>query len=82
MFQKMVIETAALFHLLLQERFLSGGRIQTILECFSHIVRFIFYRTMSQGHVLYLRHKWRSFKAFFDKRFRNSGEWISSFWRY
>jgi len=52
MFQKMVIEPTALFHLLVQKRFLFAGRIQPILERFSHIVISVLRRTMSQGRTL------------------------------
>ena len=38
MLQKMVVEPAALFQLSIQKSFLFAGRIQPILECFSHVV--------------------------------------------
>ena len=41
MLQKMVVEPAALFQWSIQKSFLFAGRIQPILECFSHIVHFL-----------------------------------------
>ena len=41
MLQKMVVEPAALFQLSIQKSFLFAGRIQPILECFSHVVNFL-----------------------------------------
>ena len=41
MFQKMVVEPAALFQWSIQKSFLFAGRIQPILECFSHVVHFL-----------------------------------------
>ena len=38
MLKKMIVEPSTLFQLLVQKGFLLPGRIQPILECFSHVV--------------------------------------------
>ena len=53
MLKKMIVEPSTLFQLLVQKGFLFPGRIQPILECFSHVVYCISCCTKSQRHALY-----------------------------